>query len=79
MALWCKNRDALDIIEINFDPSPKSIGFYEIVDEIFYDCEIFEPESNENEDYNATWLKDSVRKTLLKMQKYIDEVKKRKE
>lgn len=73
LALWTSNRDALDTIYINFDPNPKSIGFFDIVDEIFHDCEMFEPESNQNEEYNAIWLKNSVKKTLLKMHKYLDE------
>ena len=73
LALWTKNRDALDTIEINFDPNPKSIGFFDIVDEIFHHCEMFEPESKQNEEYNAIWLKNSLKKTLLKMQKYLDE------
>ena len=74
LALWRKNRDALDTSEINFDPNPKSIGFLDIVDEIFDYCEMFEPEANQNEEYNAIWLKNSLKKTLLKMQKYLDEV-----
>ena len=36
LALWTKNRDALDTIEINFDPNPKSIWFFDIVGEICY-------------------------------------------
>ena len=75
LALWTKNRDALDTIEINFDPNPKSIGFFDIVDEIFHHCEMFEPESKHNERYSTTWLKIELKKTLFKMQKYLDEIK----
>ena len=74
-ALWREDRDALDTIEINFDPNPKSIGYADIVNEIFYYCDIFDPEAEQNEEYNTIWLKDSLKKTLLKMQKYLDEVK----
>ena len=74
LALWTKNRDALDTIEINFDPNPKLIGFCNIVDEIFHYCEMFEPESEQNEEYNTIWLKNSLKKTLVKIQKYLGEV-----
>ena len=73
-ALWTKNRDALDTIEINFDPNPKLIGFCNIVDEIFHHCEMFEPGSEQNEEYNVIWLKNSLKKTLVKIQKYLGEV-----
>lgn len=72
LTIWTRNRDALDTIEINFDPDPKSIGFYDIVDEIFCHCEIFDPESKENEEYNSICLKNSMKKILVKMQKYLD-------
>ena len=75
LVLWRENRDALDTIEINFDPNPKSIGFFDIVDEIFHHCEMFEPESKHNERYSTTWLKIELKKTLFKMQKYLDEIK----
>lgn len=75
LALWRENRDALANIEIDFDPNPKSTEFFHIVDEIFHHCEMFEPESNQNEEYNVIWLKNSVKKTFLKMQRYIDKVK----
>ena len=65
LALWTKNRDALDTIEINFDPNPKSIGFFDIVDEIFHHCEMFEPESKQNEEYNAIWLKNYLQKESI--------------
>ena len=71
-ALWREHGDALDTIEINFEPNPKSIGFDDIIEEIFSICEIFEPEANENQEYNATWLKNSLKKIFLEMQKYLD-------
>ena len=72
LALWRKNRDAFDPTEINFDLNPKSIEFCDIVERIFYDCDMFDPESEEGEEYNSIWLKNSVKKALLKMQKYLD-------
>ena len=70
LVLWTKDRDALDTIEINFDP--KSIGFFDIVDEIFHHCEMFEPESKQNDEYNAIWSKNLLKRILLKMQKYLE-------
>lgn len=77
--LWENNRDdfrALEIIfktlEINFGPNPETVEFADIVDEVFSICEMFDPESSLNEEYNHIWLKDLLEESFLKMQKYID-------
>ena len=64
MSFWLYGRK---IGMLYFDPNPNSIEFFDIADEIFCNCEMFEPESKQNEKYNAIWLKNSVKKTLLKM------------
>lgn len=72
LILWRKNRDALDTIEINFDPNPKLIGFFNIINEIFYYCKMFKPEPKQNEKYNTIWLKNSLEQMLPKIKKYLN-------
>ena len=54
------------ISQINFDPNPKSVGFFDIVDEIFYYCEIFEPESKQDEEYKVIWFNKNISTRLNK-------------
>ena len=72
LILWTKNRDALDTIEINFDPNPKLIRFFNIINEIFYYCEMFKLEPKQNEKYNTIWLKNSLEQMLPKIKKYLN-------
>jgi len=68
--LWKKDRDrgVTEITETNFEPDPISnIG------KVFSDCEIFEPESEEDEEYNEKWLKNSIEKVFSEMQKFPEE------
>lgn len=44
LILGKKDHDTLYTLEINFDPKPKSIGFFKIVGEKFHHCKIFKSE-----------------------------------
>ena len=69
--LWRENRDSLSTREIDFEPYPKAIEFCRIVSAVFTDCDMFDPDAEENEEYNALWLKTSIKQKLLKMQEYL--------
>ena len=59
--------------KINFKPDTISEKFSSLIGKVFSCCEIFEPESGENEEYDKKWLKNSIQKIFLEMQKYLDE------
>lgn len=69
--LWKKDRDrdGTEITETNFEPK----GFSRLIGKVFSNCEIFEPESKEDEEYNEKWLKKSIEKVFSEMQKFPEE------
>jgi hypothetical protein len=54
----------------NFEPDSRSKGFSSFIGKIFSDCEVFEPNAEEGDNYNKKWLKDSVKDARLQIQKY---------
>lgn len=71
--LWKKDRDrdVTEIMETNFEPDIISKGFSRLIGKVFSNCEIFEPESDEDEEYNEKWLKNSIEKVFSEMQKFL--------
>ena len=67
--LWKKDRDR-DITKMDFEPDTTSEGFSSLIGKVFSCCEIFEPESKEEEKYNEKWLKNSIEEIFYEMQKY---------
>ena len=67
--LWKKDRDR-DGTKMDFEPDTISEGFSSLIGKVFSCCEIFEPESKEEEKYNEKWLKNSIEKIFSGMQKY---------
>jgi hypothetical protein len=53
------------------EPNSKSEGFSKFIGGLISDCEVFEPEAEEGDEYNEKWLKDSVKDALLQSQKYL--------
>lgn len=70
--LWKKDRDR-DGSKINFEPDTISEEFSSLIGKVFSCCEIFEPESKEEDEYDEKWLKNSIKKIFYEMQKYLDE------
>jgi len=77
--LWYKNiNDFLDIrnnfdpSKLNFDPSQESIEFYELAEEIFWICEYFENDEDDETEFNNVWFKNSLKEVLLKMENYLN-------
>jgi hypothetical protein len=64
--LWRKDRDTLDN---DYEPNIRSKGFGKFINKVFFLREDFEPEADENEEYNEKWLKDSVSNVLIQIQK----------
>jgi hypothetical protein len=55
----------------NFEPDSRSKDFHIFITEILNDCDFFEPDAEEDEEWNKKWLKDSVKDALVKIQKYL--------
>jgi len=70
--LWKKDRDR-DGSKINFEPDTISEEFSSLIGKVFSCCEIFEPESKEEDEYDEKWLKNSIKEIFYEMQKYLDE------
>ena len=70
--LWKKDRDR-DGSNINFEPDTISEEFSSLIGKIFSCCEIFEPESKEEDEYDEKWLKNSIKEIFYEIQKYFDE------
>lgn len=64
--LWRKDRDSSIV---NLEPNLESKGFGKWLNKIFFKCEVFEPDAQENEEYNEKWLKDSISNILIQIQK----------
>ena len=58
---------------MNFEPDTISEEFSSLIGKVFSCCEIFEPESKEEEEYDEKWLKTSIKEIFYEMQKYLDE------
>jgi len=69
--LWKKDRDR-DGSKINFEPDTISEEFSSLIGKVFSCCEIFEPESKEEDEYDEKWLKNSMKEIFYEMQKYLD-------
>ena len=70
--LWKKDRDR-DGSKINFEPDTISEEFSSLIGKVFSCCEIFEPESKEEDEYDEKRLKNSIKEIFYEMQKYLDE------
>lgn len=71
--LWKKDRDRdRDVSKMNFEPDTISEEFSSLIGKVFSCCEIFEPESKEEEEYDKKWLKNSMKEIFSEMQKYLD-------
>lgn len=55
----------------NFEPDLQSKDFSKFISEILSDCQVFEPDAEEDEEWNKKWLKDSVKYALFQIQKYL--------
>lgn len=69
--LWRKDRDE-EVSKINFERNTIPEEFSRLIGKVFMRCEIFEPESTEEEEYNEKWLRNSIKEIFSKMQKYLD-------
>jgi hypothetical protein len=69
--LWKKDRDR-DGSKINFEPDTISKEFSSLIGKVFSCCEVFEPESKEEDEYDEKRLKNSIKEIFYKMQKYLD-------
>ena len=58
---------------MNFEPDTISEEFSSLIGKVFSCCEIFEPESKQEEKYDEKWLKNSIKELFFEMQKYCDE------
>jgi hypothetical protein len=67
-----KDRDR-DGSKINFEPDTISEEFSSLIGKIFICCEIFEPESKEEDEYDEKSLKNSIKEIFDEIQKYFDE------
>ena len=70
--LWKTDRDR-DGSKVNFEPDTISEEFSSLIGKVFSCCEIFEPESKEEDEYDEKWLKNSMKEIFYEMQKYLDE------
>lgn len=66
MVLWEEGRDEPFI---DYEPDPASKDFSIWVNRIFISCELFEPEAEENEEYNEKWLKGRIIPLFIQMEK----------
>nr|YP_009059189.1 hypothetical protein [Eunotia naegelii]AHI51136.1 hypothetical protein [Eunotia naegelii] len=55
----------------NLELDPRAREFSILIDNLCSDADVFEPEANENEPLNEKWLKDRVKNTILKIQKFM--------
>ena len=69
--------DILDILESNLiilSPNEKSLGFSDLLEEVFDTCEVYLQEEPEFRDKNSeVEVKNSVEEIFLKIQKYLNE------
>ena len=70
--LWKKDRDR-DVNKMNFELDTISEEFSSLIGKIFICCEIFEPESKEEDEYDEKWLKNSIKEIFYEIQKHLDE------
>jgi hypothetical protein len=70
--LWKKDRDR-NGSKMNFEPDTIAKEFSRLIEKVFSYCEIFRPESKEEDEYNEKWLKNSINEIFYEMQKYFDE------
>jgi hypothetical protein len=54
----------------DFEPSFEAIDFYDSLNLILSDCEVFESDAEEG-GYTREWLKDSIKPNFLIIQKYL--------
>jgi hypothetical protein len=66
-----KDRDLNEITETNFEPDIISKEFSRLIEKVFSNCGIFEPESDEDEEYKEKWLKNYIKKVFSEMQKFL--------
>lgn len=66
LCLWEKDQDTALIY---CEPNRTAKGFADRMDQVFFCCEDFEPEAQENEQYGEKWLKDLVSNILIQIQK----------
>ena len=69
--LWKKDRDR-DVSKMNFEPNIISEEFSSLIVKVFSCCEIFEPKSKEEDEYDEKWVKNSIKEIFSEIQKHCD-------